>query len=71
MTRDCLKAAPLVDSAVHFVLGIIPTMLGFNLCSEAMKEERLIITPISQMRKLRPRDVKQLAQGHTGRKELS
>lgn len=49
----------------------VPNMLGFNLCSKAMREERLIITPILQMWKLRPREVKQLVQGRTGRQELS
>ena len=61
----------MVDSAVRFVPGIVPNVLGFNLGSEARKEERLIMTPILQMRKPRPREVKQLAQGRTGRKELS
>lgn len=34
--------APLVDSVVLFMLGVVPNVLGFNLCNEAVRKERLL-----------------------------
>lgn len=50
MSPSCdwgLKVALLVDFAVLFGPGIVPGVLGFHLSSEAVREEQLIITPIS------------------------